>query len=89
MSEENLESNAAPKPAPKPRTKAKVAEKPAKFGYLQNKEGRVFVATPPLLKQQKKGKFGLIRITKSVYDEAMENGGLAEAIPDFEDDDEG
>jgi hypothetical protein len=72
----------------KPQAK-KAAAKATNFGYLQNKEGRVFIATPPLMKQQKKGKFGLIRITKSVYDEAIENGGLAEPMPDFEDDDEG
>jgi hypothetical protein len=77
------------KPKPKSRAKPKVVEKNSKFGYLQNKEGRVFIATPPLMKQMTKGKFGLIRITKSVYDEAIENGGLAEPLPDFEDDDEG
>jgi hypothetical protein len=75
-----------------PQTKArakKVAVKATNFGYLQNKEGRVFIATPALIKQQKKNKFGLIRITKSVYDEAIENGGMAEPMPDFDDEDEG
>lgn len=57
--------------------------------FLQNKEGRVFVGTPPLIKQMSKGKFGLVRITKAVYDEAVKNGGMTEALPDTDDDGEG
>ena len=61
--------------------------KPVVELYLQNKEGRVFIATSVLLKQAKKGKFGLTRITKSVYDEALENGGMTAAIEDMSEDD--
>lgn len=56
----------------------------AALGYLQNRIGRVFVATPELHKQFKKGKLGLMKINKSTFDEAMKNGGMGEAEPDFE-----
>lgn len=39
--------------------------------YFKANTGRVFVATAPLVKQWKKGKFGLIEISKKEYDEAM------------------
>ena len=73
------------KPATK---KAPNQNSEAPYGYLQNTEGRVFIATAPLIKQMKKGKFGLMKITKSVYDEALANGGLADAIPDIDDESE-
>jgi hypothetical protein len=73
--------------AKKPATKTAAEKSDAPFGYLQNTEGRVFIATAPLIKQMKKGKFGLIKITKSVYDEALANGGLADAIPDVDESD--
>ena len=90
--EETGQEVAKAKPATAKRTtkaKAKAEEPPrAKFGYLKNKEGRVFEATPELLKQKKKGKFGLIKIAQSEYLEALKNGGMAEPEPDFEDEDE-
>lgn len=58
------------------------AKKAAPMGYLQNKEGRVFVSNPILNKQRLKGKFGLIKISKSSFDEAMENGGMTDPIED-------
>jgi ERCC4-related helicase len=61
--------------------------KPVVELYMQNGEGRVFVATPVLLKQAKKGKFGLTRITKSVFDEALKNGGMTAALEDMSEDD--
>lgn len=55
--------------------------------YMQNKQGRVFVATAALIKQAKKGKFGLVRITKSVYDEALKKGGMTDPIEDLPEED--
>ena len=70
------------KPAAKP-----AADKKKLLGYLQNKEGRVFEATPLLLKQMKNGKFGLMRIKKETYDTAVKNGYMTDPIEDFEDED--
>lgn len=66
-------------PAPKKAVDA------APMGYLKNKEGRVFIATPALVKQMQKGKFGLIRITKEVYDNAVKNGFMTEPEPELDD----
>ena len=69
-------------------TKKPEEKKEAPLGYLQNKEGRVFIATTALMKQMKKSKFGLARITKPVYDKAIKDGGLTESLADFNDEDE-
>ena len=66
-----------------PAPKKKEVVKPMNGLYMQNKEGRVFVATPELIKQAGKGKFGLVRISKSVYDEALKNGGMTAPIEDL------
>lgn len=79
-------TNKAPTAAEK--KAAAAAKKAAPLGYLQNKEGRVFIATPELMKQAKKGKFGLMKITASVYEEAIKNGGMTEAMPDFDEDED-
>ena len=39
--------------------------------YVKAKSGRVFVATPAIVKQFRKGKFGMIEITKKQYDAAI------------------
>lgn len=39
--------------------------------YVKAKSGRVFVATPAIVKQFRKGKFGMIEITKEQYDDAI------------------
>lgn len=80
-------TNKAPTAAEK-KAAAAAAKKTAPLGYLQNKEGRVFIATPELMKQAKKGKFGLMKITASVYEEAIKNGGMTEAMPDFDEDED-
>jgi hypothetical protein len=56
--------------------------------YLQNNEGRVFIADDVLIKQFKKRKFGLSRINEGVYLEAMENGGMTDPIIDDLNDDD-
>jgi len=78
--------SAAQKKAASQAQKKEQSAKVAPYGYLQNKEGRVFIATRALKLQQKRNKFGLAMITKSAYDEAMENGGLTDAMPDFDED---
>lgn len=39
--------------------------------YLQASSGRVFKATPYLVKQWRKGKFGMVKATKKDYDDAV------------------
>ena len=57
--------------------------------YFQNTEGRVFMGDEFLIKQFKKRKFGLARITAAVYEEAMKNGGMTDPIDtDFDSDEE-
>lgn len=42
--------------------------------YLQASSGRVFKATPYLVKQWRKGKFGMVKATKKDYDDAVKAG---------------
>lgn len=65
----------------------KVAAKKAGV-YFQNTEGRVFIGDEFLIKQFKKRKFGLAKITAAVYEEAMANGGLTEPLDSDLDDEE-
>lgn len=72
---------------PASRAAQKAATKKANV-YFQNAEGRVFIGDEFLIKQFKKRKFGLARITAAVYEEAMENGGLTDPIDSDLDDEE-
>lgn len=73
---------------PASRAAQKAATKKAGV-YFQNAEGRVFIGDEFLIKQFKKRKFGLARITAAVYEEAMENGGLTDPIDsDFDDEED-
>lgn len=102
-SAEPVATTATPKAKPGPKPKAakvtkenaepsiseKLAAEPkSQFGYLKNKQGRVFRGTAELYKQYKKGKFGLMRITQAEYITAMGNGGLTEPEPEIEDDED-
>lgn len=83
-------AKAPAKATPKKRSakKAASATPTNKLGYLQNKEGRVFIATESLVKQMRKQKFGLMKISKSVYEEALENGGLTDPIEEFDEEED-
>lgn len=72
-------------PAKKPAVKTN-GTKP-NLGYFQNKEGRVFIGTREIAKQARTNKFGLTKITKGVFDEAMSNKGLTEPLVDLDEDD--
>ena len=90
------ETVAAPKTAKakKPTSRRKPVKKATKAAsdkpgvFFQNKEGRVFIGDEFLIKQFKKRKFGLARITRAVYEEAMENGGLTDPIEDFDEEED-
>lgn len=69
----------------KPVPKATKASSEGPRVFFQNQEGRVFIGDEFLIKQFKKRKFGLARITKAVYEDAMANGGLTDPIEDFDD----
>jgi ribosomal protein L7Ae-like RNA K-turn-binding protein len=69
---------------PAPRKQA-VADKKESFGFYQNKEGRVFTGTREIAKQARTNKFGLVRISKSIYDEAMKSkSGMTDPVEEVE-----